>query len=204
MSHYQYAKMITVNNLHFKPFIAAETIQQRIEELGLALRERYAGQRPLFIGILNGAFIFTADLVRAAELECEVTFMRLSSYAGLQSTGQVTTNLGLDIEIKDRHVILVEDIIDSGRTLYELTKKMREQGPASVAIATLLLKPDALQFPLEADFVGFSIPSKFVIGYGLDYNQAGRELKEIYQLAEWELNTKGIQGQHRASFIKFY
>ncbi len=176
--------MITVNNLQFKPFIAAETIQERIEELGVALRERYAGQRPLFIGILNGAFIFTADLVRAAELECEVTFMRLSSYAGLQSTGQVTTNLGLDIEIKDRHVILVEDIIDSGRTLYELTKKMREQGPASVAIATLLLKPDALQFPLEADFVGFSIPSKFVIGYGLDYNQAGRELKEIYQLAE--------------------
>lgn len=176
--------MITVNNLQFKPFIAAETIQQRIEELGAALRERYAGQRPLFIGILNGAFIFTADLVRAAEVECEVTFMRLSSYAGLQSTGQVTTNLGLDIEIKDRHVILVEDIIDSGRTLYELTKNMREQGPASVAIATLLLKPDALQFPLEADFVGFSIPSKFVIGYGLDYNQAGRELKEIYQLAE--------------------
>ena len=176
--------MITVNNLQFKPFIAAETIQQRIEELGVALRERYAGQRPLFIGILNGAFIFTADLVRAAELECEVTFMRLSSYAGLQSTGQVTTNLGLDIEIKDRHVILVEDIIDSGRTLYELSKNMREQGPASVAIATLLLKPDALQFPLEADFVGFSIPSKFVIGYGLDYNQAGRELKEIYQLAE--------------------
>lgn len=176
--------MITVNNLQFKPFIAAETIQQRIDELGVALRERYAGQRPLFIGILNGAFIFTADLVRAAELECEVTFMRLSSYAGLQSTGQVTTNLGLDIEIKDRHVILVEDIIDSGRTLYELSKKMLEQGPASVAIATLLLKPDALQFPLEADFVGFSIPSKFVIGYGLDYNQAGRELKEIYQLAE--------------------
>ncbi len=176
--------MITVNNLQFKPFIAAETIQQRIDELGVALRERYAGQRPLFIGILNGAFIFTADLVRAAELECEVTFMRLSSYAGLQSTGQVTTNMGLDIEIKDRHVILVEDIIDSGRTLYELTKNMREQGPASVAIATLLLKPDALQFPLEADFVGFSIPSKFVIGYGLDYNQAGRELKEIYQLAE--------------------
>lgn len=176
--------MITVNNLQFKPFIAAETIQQRIEELGVVLRERYAGQRPLFIGILNGAFIFTADLVRAAGLECEVTFMRLSSYAGLQSTGQVTTNMGLDIEIKDRHVILVEDIIDSGRTLYELTKNMREQGPASVAIATLLLKPDALQFPLEADFVGFSIPSKFVIGYGLDYNQAGRELKEIYQLAE--------------------
>jgi hypoxanthine phosphoribosyltransferase len=176
--------MITVNNLQFKPFIAAETIQQRIDELGVALHERYAGQRPLFIGILNGAFIFTADLVRAAGVECEVTFMRLSSYAGLQSTGQVTTNMGLDIEIKGRHVILVEDIIDSGRTLYELTKKMGEQGPASVAIATLLLKPDALQFPLEAEFVGFSIPSKFVIGYGLDYNQAGRELKEIYQLAE--------------------
>jgi len=89
--------MITVNNLQFKPFIAAETIQQRIDELGAALRERYAGQRPLFIGILNGAFIFTADLVRAAGVECEVTFMRLSSYAGLQSTGLVTTNMGLDI-----------------------------------------------------------------------------------------------------------
>lgn len=176
--------MITVNNLQFKPFIAAATIQNRVDELGAELREKYAGKRPLVVGILNGAFIFTADLVRAMEMECEVTFMRLSSYAGLQSSGQVTTTLGLDIDIKDRHVILVEDIIDSGRTLYELTKKMREQGPASVAIATLLLKPDALQFPLEADFVGFSIPSKFVIGYGLDYNQAGRELKEVYQLAE--------------------
>ncbi|AEE51077.1 hypoxanthine phosphoribosyltransferase [Haliscomenobacter hydrossis DSM 1100] len=176
--------MITVNNLQFKPFIAASEIQERVNALGAELRQRYEGKRPLFIGILNGAFIFTADLVRSAGLECEVTFMRLSSYAGLQSSGQVITNMGLDIDIKDRHVILVEDIIDSGRTLYELTKKMREQGPASVAIATLLLKPDALQFPLEADFIGFSIPSKFVIGYGLDYNQAGRELPEIFQLAE--------------------
>lgn len=176
--------MITVNNLQFKPFIAASTIQKRVDEMGAELREKYAGKRPLVIGILNGAFIFTADLVRAMDLECEITFMRLSSYAGLQSSGQVSTNLGLDVDIKDRHVILVEDIIDSGRTLYELSKKMREQGPASVAIATLLLKPDALQFPLEADFVGFSIPSKFVIGYGLDYNQSGRELKEVYQLAE--------------------
>jgi hypoxanthine phosphoribosyltransferase len=176
--------MITVNNLQFKPFIAAETIQTRIAELGAELRTRYAGQHPLFIGILNGAFIFTADLVRATGLECEVTFMRLSSYSGLQSSGQVSTNMGLDIDIKDRHVILVEDIIDSGRTLFDLSKKMRAQGVASLAIATLLLKPDALQFPLEADFVGFSIPAKFVIGYGLDYNQAGRELPEIYQLAE--------------------
>lgn len=176
--------MITVNNLHFKPFIAADKIQQRVEEMGAELREKYADKRPLFIGILNGAFIFTADLVRATGLECEVTFMRFSSYTGLQSSGQVTTTLGLDIDLKDRHVILVEDIIDSGRTLYELTKKMQEQSPASVTIATFLLKPDALQFPLEADFVGFSIPSKFVIGYGLDYNQSGRELKEVYQLAE--------------------
>jgi hypoxanthine phosphoribosyltransferase len=175
--------MITVNNLQFKPFIAEDQIKERVLELGAELRERYAGKHPLFIGILNGAFIFTADLVRAAGLECDITFMRLSSYAGLQSTGQVTTNMGLDIDIKDRHVILVEDIIDSGRTLYELSNSMREQGPASVAIATFLLKPDALQFPLEADFVGFSIPSKFVIGYGLDYNQAGRELSQIYQLA---------------------
>lgn len=176
--------MITVNNLHFKPFIAADKIQQRVEEMGAELREKYADKRPLFIGILNGAFIFTADLVRATGLASEVTFMRFSSYAGLQSSGHVTTTLGLDIDIKGRHVILVEDIIDSGRTLYELTKKMQELEPASVSVATFLLKPDALQFPLEADFVGFSIPSKFVIGYGLDYNQSGRELKEVYQLAE--------------------
>ena len=111
--------MITVNNLQFKPFIATEEIQERVKSLGAELRLRYEGKRPLFIGILNGAFIFTADLVRAAALECDITFMRLSSYAGLQSTGQITTNMGLDIDIKDRHVILVEDIIDSGRTLYE-------------------------------------------------------------------------------------
>lgn len=176
--------MITVNNLQFKPFIAADKIQQRVEEMGAELREHYIGKRPLVIGILNGAFIFTADLVRAMALECEITFMRLSSYQGLQSSGQVNTNLGLDIDIKDRHVILVEDIIDSGRTLFELKKKMLTQGPASLAIATFLFKPEALQFPLEAEYVGFAIPSKFVIGYGLDYNQTGRELKEVYQLAE--------------------
>jgi hypoxanthine phosphoribosyltransferase len=175
--------MIQIHDLHFKPFISRKKIKKRISELGETLQADYGDKNPLFIGILNGAFIFAADLVRAFGQPCEIAFTRLSSYAGLQSSGQVSTKLDLDFSIKDRHVIIVEDIIDSGRTLFELSKKMHLEEPASLAIATLLLKPDALQFPLEADYVGFSIPSKFVVGYGLDYNERGRELDAIYQLA---------------------
>jgi hypoxanthine phosphoribosyltransferase len=175
--------MIQIHDLHFKPFISRKKIKKRIAELGETLQADYGDKNPLFVGILNGAFIFAADLVRAFGQPCEIAFTRLSSYAGLQSSGQVSTKLELDFSIKGRHVIIVEDIIDSGRTLFELSKKMQVEEPASLAIATLLLKPDALQFPLEADYVGFSIPSKFVVGYGLDYNERGRELDAIYQLA---------------------
>jgi hypoxanthine phosphoribosyltransferase len=175
---------INVHGLDFQPFLSPETIQERVKTLGAEIRAAYAGKRPLFLGLLNGAFVFAADLVRAADIECEVSFVKLSSYAGLSSSGTVNTLIGMDIDLTNRHVILVEDIVDTGRTLTEFKVQLQAQATASVAIATLLLKPDALQMPLSPEYVGFSIPNKFVIGYGLDYNQLGRALPGIWQLAE--------------------
>ncbi len=175
---------INVHGLDFQPFLSPEAIQERVKTLGAEIRAAYAGKRPLFLGLLNGAFVFAADLVRAADIECEISFVKLSSYAGLSSSGTVNTLIGMDIDLTDRHVILVEDIVDTGRTLTEFKTQLQAQATASVAIATLLLKPDALQMPLSPEYVGFSIPNKFVIGYGLDYNQLGRALPGVWQLVE--------------------
>lgn len=176
--------MISVHGLHFQPFLAAEVIQQRVQELGKEIAKDYAGKRPLFLGLLNGAFVFAADLVRAVGIECEISFVKVSSYVGLSSSGTVSTLIGLDLDLTDRHVILVEDIVDTGRTLTEFKAQLASKNTASVVIATLLLKPAALQVPLSPEYVGFSIPTKFVIGYGLDYDQLGRELPGIWQLRE--------------------
>lgn len=177
---------IIVNGLAFRPYLDAATIAQRVGTLGANIRRDYAGKDPLFLAVLNGAFIFAADLVRAAQLPCEISFVKLASYEGTASTGELTIHLGINTPLAGRHVIIVEDIIDTGRTLVEFKATVLAQQPASVAIAALLLKPEALQVPLQAEYVGFEIPTRFVIGYGLDYDQWGRELPAIYQLADAE------------------
>lgn len=159
-------------------------VQARVRELGAAITQRYAGQRPLLLGVLNGAFVFAADLARACDLDCEVSFIKLSSYKGTASTGEVQTRIGLEASVEGRHIIVVEDIVDSGHTLATFLPDLERLGPASVAVATLLFKPDSLQHSLRLDFVGFEIPPRFVVGYGLDYDGLGRNLPAIYEL--WE------------------
>lgn len=177
-------QVIEVHQRKFVPFLDRATIQKRVEELGLEIAGRYAGKVPVFLSILNGAFVFSADLLRACPLECEVAFLRMASYRGMQSTGDIVTVLGLDKDISSRDVIIVEDIIDTGRTMSRLLDDLSKKEPASIAVATLLSKPDALETPLKIDFLGFEIPEKFVLGYGLDYDGIGRNLPDIYQL--WE------------------
>ncbi|MEM7101555.1 MAG: hypoxanthine phosphoribosyltransferase [Bacteroidota bacterium] len=175
---------IFVKDRYFSPFITEEEIQSRISELAAQIRTDFAGITPVFLGVLNGAFMFAADLMKYLEIECEITFVKLASYQGMSSTGAVKTALGLEANIEGRHVIVIEDIIDTGVTMKHFLKTLEAFKPASVAIMTLLWKKEAMKHELPIDYVGFEIPNKFVVGYGLDYDQIGRNWKDIYHLAE--------------------
>ncbi|TCZ73749.1 hypoxanthine phosphoribosyltransferase [Flaviaesturariibacter aridisoli] len=175
---------IKLHDKTFDSYLSEDTIQTRIRELAAQIDRDYAGKRPLFIGILNGAFMFAADLFKNLTVEAEVSFIKLASYSGTKSTGRVITAIGLDQDLIGRDVIVVEDIVDTGKTLAEFLPQLQHNQPASLRIATLLHKPEATQFDLTLDYVGFAIPNKFVVGYGLDYDGIGRNLREIYQLSE--------------------
>lgn len=166
----------------FVPFISEETIKHKIKEIAVEINRDYKDKKPLFISVLNGAFIFTADLFKELTIEVEVCFIKLASYKGTQSTGHVITCIGLDANIKGRDIIVVEDIIDTGNTLNAFLPQLYNQQPASLKVAVLLYKPDAIQHQVPIDYCCFNIPNKFVLGYGLDYDGYGRNLKEIYQL----------------------
>jgi hypoxanthine phosphoribosyltransferase len=175
---------IQVLDKTFVPFIAETTIQQKVKEMAATLSHEYEGKKPLFIGILNGSFMFAADLFRHISIDAEISFIKLASYKGTKSTGTVITSIGLDVDISNRHIVIVEDIVDTGKTLHEFLPQLHNQQPASLKIAVLLHKPSAQQFPLTIDYTCFTIPNKFVLGYGLDYDGYGRNIKEIYQLSE--------------------
>ncbi|MBM3432522.1 MAG: hypoxanthine phosphoribosyltransferase [Bacteroidetes bacterium] len=166
----------------FEVYLDARTIQQRVQELAIQISADYMGTRPLFLSILNGSFLFTADLVRHLTIDPEISFIKLASYKGMRSTGRYTTAIGLDVDLLGRDVILLEDIVDTGNTLFQFLPHLQQQQPRSVRIATLLHKPEATQHPLTLDYLGFSIPNKFVVGYGLDYDGWGRQYDSIYQL----------------------
>ncbi|MBK8558062.1 MAG: hypoxanthine phosphoribosyltransferase [Lewinellaceae bacterium] len=174
---------IQLHDLRFVPLISETDIQARVGELGKILTEQYAGKNPLFISILSGAFVFAADLMRAFDSDCEVGFVKLSSYSGTRSSGDVQTVMGLEKNLKDRHIIIVEDIVDTGRTLHFFINHLRAMEPASICTVTFLRKPDAMEFPVEVDHVGFDIDNRFVVGYGLDYDDLGRNLPGLYQLS---------------------
>jgi hypoxanthine phosphoribosyltransferase len=176
--------IITVNGRNFKPFLSAKEISTAIQRIAADISRDYEGKRPLFIGILNGSFMFAADLFKEINIEAEINFIKLASYKGTRSTGNVITSIGLDENLNGRHVIILEDIVDTGKTLTEFLPQLQVQQPASLRIAALLHKPEALKFPLKVDYLGFSIPNKFVLGYGLDFDGLGRNIREIYQLAE--------------------
>jgi hypoxanthine phosphoribosyltransferase len=173
---------IQVLDKTFEIYLLEAAIQEKITALANQLNQDYAGKRPLFLSILNGSFLFTADLFKQITIEAEVSFIKLASYKGTSSTGNVITAIGLDINVKDRHVIILEDIIDTGKTLHHYLPQLESMQPASVKIAVLLNKKEALQFPVHVDYHCFEIPNKFVVGYGLDYDGLGRNSKDIYQL----------------------
>lgn len=171
---------VTVHGKAFRPFLTHEIISERVAALAAVINTEYAGKLPLFIGILNGSFIFAADLFRNITIESEISFIKLASYKGTHSTGNVVTAIGLEEQLKDRHIILVEDIVDTGKTLYSFMPEILGRNPASVEIATLLCKPDALQYPVQAKYCAFEIENKFVLGYGLDYDGLGRNFRDLY------------------------
>lgn len=174
--------LIRVHDKTFGPFLSEEDIQQQVKKIADAINSDYEGLRPMFIAILNGSFMFAADLFKHITIDAEICFIKLASYKGTTSSGQVITAIGLDIDIIGRDIIILEDIVDTGKTLTEFLPQLLHHQPASMKIAALLHKPDAVKFPIRIDYLGFSIPNKFVVGYGLDYDGLGRNFSEIYQL----------------------
>ncbi len=174
--------VVTIKDKSFKPFIEADKIQSRIVEISQEINRDFERNNPLFLSILNGSFMFAADLMKSISIDCEISFVKLASYQGTKSTGNVMTLIGLDAEIEDRHIVIIEDIVDTGKTLSELLPNLKRHRPESIRIASLILKPEALQHDIHVDYVGFEIPNDFIVGYGLDYDGLGRNLRDIYQL----------------------
>ncbi len=176
-------KQIHIDQMVFEPFLLEENIHQRIKEMGHSLSKKFKGERPVFLCVLKGSVLFFADLVREIdpEIELEMDFIRVSSYEGIHSLGSIKLNQGLSVDIKGRDVVVLEDIIDLGTTIEFLDGYLRKLEPRSVSIVSLLLKPEVYQKDITLDYIGFEIPKEFVIGYGLDYNQKYRHLKDIYR-----------------------
>jgi len=174
--------IIHLHNKSFEPYLSEALILEKVKELADKLNHDYADKKPLFIAILNGSFMFASDLFKYLSIEAEICFIKLASYKGTKSTGQVVTAIGLDIDITNRHVVVLEDIIDTGKTLSHFLPQLQNQQPASLKTAILLHKPEATVFEVPIDYCCFSIPNKFVLGYGLDFDGYGRNIKEIYQL----------------------
>ncbi len=175
---------IQVLDKTFVPYLSEQEIQNRINQLALQISKDFEGKNPLFIGILNGSFMFASDLYKDISIPSTISFIKLVSYKGTSSSGTVITSIGLEEDLSDRHVIIVEDIVDTGKTMSSFIPSLQKLQPASVTICTLLHKPDALQFPLTLDYIGFVIPDKFVVGYGLDYDGYGRNFREIFQIKQ--------------------
>jgi hypoxanthine phosphoribosyltransferase len=175
---------VTAHDKTFSMMISQDEIEVKVELLGDQISKDYAGRKPLLIAILNGAYMFAADLTRAITIDCEISFVKLSSYKGTDSTGDVQTVLGLDVELTGRHIIIVEDIIDTGTTLHRFLNALDAENPASVALCCCFFKPEALKYPLNIDYCGFEIENRFIIGYGLDYDGLGRNYASVYQVAD--------------------
>lgn len=173
-------QLINIGDKQFEKFISENEIIERVHEIAKVINSEYEFKNPIFLPVLNGAFFFAADLLKEINISCEVSFVKVASYSGAESNGEVKSLLGISTSLQDRDVIVVEDIVDTGFTINWLTNKLKEEGARSVKVVTLLLKPDALKYPIHIDYVGFEVNNKFLIGYGLDYNQQGRNFRDIY------------------------
>jgi hypoxanthine phosphoribosyltransferase len=174
--------LIKVHDKSFEVYLSEAIIQKRVKEIGAEINKDYTGKKPLFLAILNGSFMFAADLFKELNIEADICFIKLASYKGMKSTGKVVTTIGLEEDIYLRDVIILEDIVDTGKTLHNFLPKLMHQNPASLKIVTLLHKEEATEYKLELGYIGFKIPNKFVVGYGLDYDGLGRNLRQIYQV----------------------
>lgn len=173
---------IQVHDKHFEVFIEKSVIEDRIVALAAIINKDYEGKKPLFLAILNGSFMFAAELMKSVTVACEITFLRVSSYQATESSGKVHQILGLLENIEGRDIVVVEDIVDTGLTMIEIKQQLMAQNPASLSVVTLFQKPEALKQPLDVEYVGFEIENKFVLGYGLDYDGLGRNLSDLYVL----------------------
>ncbi len=168
----------------FGIFIEEKVIKNRIQELGAQISKDYEGQTPVLLGILNGSFMFASDLMQNLSIDCKISFLKLASYEGTTSTGKVRQLIGLNEDIKGKPVIIIEDIVDTGITIEHIIKQLQAYEPSEIRVASLLFKPEAYQKERKIEYVGFDIPNKFIIGYGLDYDGLARNLKHIYQLID--------------------
>jgi len=176
--------IVKIKDKTFQSSISAAEIKQRVKDLAERINRDMSGKNPLFLSVLNGAFMFTADLLRAITIPCEVSFVKLASYEGVTSTGKVKEVIGLNVDISGRTVVILEDIVDTGHTMRQMLDSLQTRNPASIHVCTLFVKPDKLEEEVDIDYAAFSIPNDFIVGYGLDYDQQGRNLPEIYTLVE--------------------
>lgn len=176
--------IVKIKDKTFRTFIPATEIQQRVKDVAKKINKDMAGKNPLFLAVLNGSFIFAADLLREITIPCEISFVKMASYQGTDTTGKVKEVIGLNTSIEGRTVVIVEDIVDTGFTMKQMLADLEQQHPAEAHICTLLVKPGKLQVPLNIEYPAMEIPNDFIVGYGLDYDQQGRNLKDIYTLVE--------------------
>lgn len=176
--------VIKIHDREFVKTISAEEIAAQVKRVAGDINRDYAGKRPLLLGVLNGCFMFASDLMKNLEIECEISFVKFSSYEGADTTGTVKQLMGLSESIEGRDVIIVEDIVDTGLTMHKMLETLGESKPASLAIASLFLKPARLRVPVEVKYSAFEIPDRFIVGYGLDYDGLGRNLPDVYDVKE--------------------
>lgn len=178
------AESITIKDKRFKPYMTEGELQAIIRDLGKRISTDYAGKNPIFVIVLNGAFMFGADLMKSIELPCRISLIKVSSYEGMQTTHHVSELIGLKESIENEDVIIVEDIVDTGVTMDHLLHLLRSRNPKSLAVCSLLFKPEKFTKDFKIDYVGKSIPNEFVVGYGFDYDGYGRNLPDIYSIKE--------------------
>ena len=175
---------VKIHDKTFKISYTEEQIRARVKAVADRINEDMAGKNPLFLAVLNGSFVFAADLMRMISIPCEISFVKLASYQGTMSTGKIKEVIGINEDISGRTIIIVEDIVESGLTMKRMLETLGTRNPESVHICTLLLKPEKLTVDLDIDYVAMEIPNDFIVGYGLDYDQQGRNLRDIYTLVE--------------------